>query len=122
MLSEDYPGERNPFGRPVPVAEDTPALDRLLGLSGQDPAWCRRPDSGALWWGSLRGASAGGSAPVIESARAVLTEAGRAGQRSPEPAPVAGAPEGHQIAHREPGVPVPQPPLLSLITTQLDLG
>lgn len=29
------------FGPPVPVAPDAPALDRLLGLSGRDPAWAR---------------------------------------------------------------------------------
>jgi uncharacterized protein (TIGR03086 family) len=27
------------FGPPVPVPEDAPALDRLVGLSGRDPSW-----------------------------------------------------------------------------------
>jgi len=28
-----------PFGRPVPVPEDAPQIDRLIGLSGRNPAW-----------------------------------------------------------------------------------
>ncbi|HEX2074215.1 MAG TPA: TIGR03086 family metal-binding protein [Geodermatophilus sp.] len=31
------------FGPPVPVPDDAPAMDRLLGLTGRDPAW--RPPS-----------------------------------------------------------------------------
>lgn len=32
------------FGPPVEVAEDAPLLDRLIGLTGRDPAWpARRP-------------------------------------------------------------------------------
>jgi uncharacterized protein (TIGR03086 family) len=27
------------FGPPVPVPDDAPALDRLVGLSGRDPSW-----------------------------------------------------------------------------------
>jgi uncharacterized protein (TIGR03086 family) len=27
------------FGPPVPVADDAPLLDRLIGLTGRDPAW-----------------------------------------------------------------------------------
>jgi uncharacterized protein (TIGR03086 family) len=27
------------FGRPVPVPDDAPEFDRLLGLSGRDPGW-----------------------------------------------------------------------------------
>ncbi|MCA1220160.1 TIGR03086 family metal-binding protein [Streptomyces sp. 8L] len=30
---------RGPFGPPVPVAEDAPLLDRVVGLSGRDPGW-----------------------------------------------------------------------------------
>ncbi|MFZ0218389.1 MAG: TIGR03086 family metal-binding protein [Candidatus Dormiibacterota bacterium] len=32
------------FGPPVPVSENAKLLDRLLGLTGRDPAW--RPESG----------------------------------------------------------------------------
>lgn len=34
----DVPGG-GPFGPPVLVAADAPALDRLLGATGRDPAW-----------------------------------------------------------------------------------
>jgi len=27
------------FGPPVPIPDDAPLLDRLLGLTGRDPAW-----------------------------------------------------------------------------------
>jgi hypothetical protein len=27
------------FGPPVAVADDAPELDRLIGLTGRDPAW-----------------------------------------------------------------------------------
>jgi uncharacterized protein (TIGR03086 family) len=42
--------EQNPdgtaglFGPAVPVPEDAPALDRLLALTGRDPAWSSPPD------------------------------------------------------------------------------
>jgi uncharacterized protein (TIGR03086 family) len=35
------------FGPPVPVADDAPALDRLLGATGRDPRWSPPPDSAA---------------------------------------------------------------------------
>jgi uncharacterized protein (TIGR03086 family) len=31
------------FGRPVPVPDDAPFLDRVIGLTGRDPAW--RPET-----------------------------------------------------------------------------
>lgn len=30
------------FGPPVPVPDDAPLLDRLVGLTGRDPAWGAR--------------------------------------------------------------------------------
>ena len=39
MLTDDYQGDGKAFARRVPVAESAPAFDRLLGLSGRDPAW-----------------------------------------------------------------------------------
>ncbi len=39
MLTEDYQGDGKAFGKPVQVAATAAALDRLLGLSGRDPAW-----------------------------------------------------------------------------------
>jgi len=39
MLTEDYQGEGKAFGPPVAVPADAPALERLIGLSGRDPAW-----------------------------------------------------------------------------------
>ncbi|HEX6854261.1 MAG TPA: TIGR03086 family metal-binding protein [Streptosporangiaceae bacterium] len=39
MLTPDYQGDGKAFADPVPVPADAPAFDRLLGLSGRDPAW-----------------------------------------------------------------------------------
>lgn len=39
MLTPDYQGEGKPFAPRVPVPEEAPALDRLVGLSGRDPGW-----------------------------------------------------------------------------------
>ena len=35
MLTDDYQGEGKPFAPRVPVADDAPALDRLVALSGR---------------------------------------------------------------------------------------
>lgn len=42
MLTDEYRGEGKDFGPAVPVPEDAPALDRLLGFSGRDRGG--RPD------------------------------------------------------------------------------
>ena len=39
MLTDEYRGEGKDFGAIVPVPDDAPALDRLLGFSGRDPYW-----------------------------------------------------------------------------------
>jgi uncharacterized protein (TIGR03086 family) len=35
----DDPGPDAAFGRPVPVPDGAPLLDRILGLTGRDPNW-----------------------------------------------------------------------------------
>jgi uncharacterized protein (TIGR03086 family) len=39
MLKPEYRGPDKSFGPEVPVADDAPALDRLLAFSGRDPHW-----------------------------------------------------------------------------------
>ncbi|MEU2348711.1 TIGR03086 family metal-binding protein [Modestobacter sp. NPDC049651] len=42
-FDRDLPGARDGiYGPVVPVAEDAPALDRLLGATGRDPSWRAR--------------------------------------------------------------------------------
>ncbi|HEX9040434.1 MAG TPA: TIGR03086 family metal-binding protein [Trebonia sp.] len=43
VVARDPHGTPGLFGPPVTVPDDAPLLDRLLGLTGRDPAW--RPDS-----------------------------------------------------------------------------
>jgi uncharacterized protein (TIGR03086 family) len=41
-VARDPQGSQGLFGPPVTLPDDAPLLDRLLGLTGRDPAW--RPD------------------------------------------------------------------------------
>jgi uncharacterized protein (TIGR03086 family) len=43
MRAGDAIGDSGMYSRPVAVSSDAPALDRLLGLLGRDPAW-QHPD------------------------------------------------------------------------------
>jgi uncharacterized protein (TIGR03086 family) len=38
-VAQSPQGSPGLFGPPVPVADDAPLLDRLIGLTGRDPAW-----------------------------------------------------------------------------------
>ena len=38
-VAEHLMGSPGLFGPPVPVAEDAPLIDRLIGLTGRDPEW-----------------------------------------------------------------------------------
>lgn len=44
VVADNPDGRAGLFGPPVAVADDAPALDRLLGLTGRDPSW--RPPTG----------------------------------------------------------------------------
>lgn len=39
MLTPEMQGPGQSFGARVSIADDAPALDRLLGITGRDPAW-----------------------------------------------------------------------------------
>jgi uncharacterized protein (TIGR03086 family) len=39
----EAPADEGPFGPPIPVADDAPALDRLVGATGRDPSWQPAP-------------------------------------------------------------------------------
>lgn len=43
MLTPEFQGPDKPFAPRVPVADDAPAMDRLVALSGRDPLWA--PDT-----------------------------------------------------------------------------
>jgi hypothetical protein len=38
-VAQNPNGSAGLFGPPVPVPDDAPLIDRLIGLTGRDPAW-----------------------------------------------------------------------------------
>jgi uncharacterized protein (TIGR03086 family) len=42
-LPPEYQGEGMAFGAVVPVADDAPAIDQLIGFLGRDPGWAESP-------------------------------------------------------------------------------
>ncbi len=42
-LPPEYQGEGMSFGAIVPVADDAPAIDQLIGFLGRDPKWAESP-------------------------------------------------------------------------------
>lgn len=42
-LPPEYQGEGMAFGAPVPVADNAPAIDQLIGFLGRDPKWAESP-------------------------------------------------------------------------------
>ena len=42
-LPPEYQGEGQAFGAVVPVADDAPAIDQLIGFLGRDPTWAEAP-------------------------------------------------------------------------------
>lgn len=45
VVKQSPNGSPGVFGPPVPMPDDAPLLDRLLGLTGRDPAWRDQPDN-----------------------------------------------------------------------------
>jgi len=54
MLTADYQGEGKAFAPRMDVPATAPPLDRLLGLSGRDPAWSARSAGEARSWEGTR--------------------------------------------------------------------
>ncbi|MEJ7706116.1 MAG: TIGR03086 family metal-binding protein [Nocardioidaceae bacterium] len=42
-VAQNPDGSAGLFGPPVPVPDEAPLVDRLIGLTGRDPAWSGRP-------------------------------------------------------------------------------